>query len=315
METFNAPGTSPGSIAAGTHLGVAALTVADLNRSVAFYEQAVGLPTLIRRDGTAFLGFAGERPLLVLVERPGARPPVAPHTGLYHVAILLPSRADLGQAIVRLHNAAYPISGASDHAVSEALYLDDPDGNGLEIYRDRPRETWKRGQFGIHMVTEPLDVEGILDAGAQAGPPPPTVPRGTRIGHLHLQVGDIAEAKRFYHGVLGFDVIWDVARSGALFVSAGGYHHHLGLNTWQSRNAPPAPPDATGLRVAEIILPDAAEQDRLAQRLADAGVPTTRHGDALITRDPWGNVLAFSIGPGLRVDDAANVAANVPPVT
>jgi catechol 2,3-dioxygenase len=297
------------SIAAATRLGVMALTVADLERSVGFYEAAIGLRTLTRVGSTAALGVEDGRPLLTVTEQPGAHPPTRPHTGLYHVALLLPSRVDLGHAILRLSQADWPLVGGADHAVSEAIYLDDPDGNGLEIYRDRPRDEWARGEHGLHIVTERLDVEGILRDTSQADSPPATMPTGTRVGHLHLQVGDIAEARRFYHEILGFDVVWDLPQAGALFVSAGGYHHHLGLNTWQSRNAPPPPPDSTGLRFGEVVLPDATARERVAARLADAGIPATPDGNALVVRDPWGNALALSTGGGLPPESALTLAA------
>ncbi len=236
--------TPPGRIDAATILGPVALTVSELDRSRAFYERSMGLRATELDDGTLALGVAGEKPLVELrgdtaAPRLNRRAP-----GLYHLAILMPTRLDLAFALARLAETRWPLDGASDHLVSEALYLSDPDGNGIEIYRDRPRTDWRyvtatnsRCRRWRSISTTKLLGELAGATELQAGAPP-----GTTIGHVHLQVADIPDAEAFYHKVLGFDV---TARGypGALFVSAGGYHHHLGLNTWHSAGASRAAPE------------------------------------------------------------------------
>jgi len=218
-----------------------------------------------------------------LKETPGARP--ARHaSGLYHFAVLVPSRPALGQVLRRLARAQVPI-GEADHLVSEALYLSDPDGNGIEIYRDRPRDQWKWANGTVQMATEPLDLEDLLREAEGDPGSPDALPAGTRIGHVHLQVSDVQKAVEFYHGIIGFDVValWQ----GAAFVSAGGYHHHLGLNSWSSRGQPAAPPGSSGLESFVIRVPTVEEQNRLAGRLREAGVQTTEADGILRARDPW----------------------------
>ena len=276
-------------IAADTAPGAVTLTVADLNRSRAFYEDALGLRAQELDDGG--LGFAApDAETLVRVYADPTAPALDRRsTGLFHLAILLPSRVDLGHALIRLADAQWPLDGASDHLVSEALYLSDPDGNGIEIYRDRPRGEWRHDHGQLQMATLPLDLRSII---AELGPDPapqPTVPPDTVMGHVHLQVADLEAAEAFYHGVLGFDVTVR-GYPGALFVSAGGYHHHLGLNTWNSAGAGPAPAGAVGLRSYEVLLPDAAELERVRRRVDAAGLPVEadRSGAAAV-RDPSGN--------------------------
>ena len=219
-----------------TRLGRVRLQVASLDRSLPFYEDVLGLRRLDRRDGVATLGASGDGTALVeLHERAGARPvPRRGRLGLYHFAVLLPDRAALGRFLA--HLAARGVrAGMSDHAVSEALYLTDPDGLGIEVYADRPRDAWRYAGRQLHMHTEPLDTASLLAAGG--GAPWAGMPPGTVIGHVHLHVGDIDAAAAFYHAALGFDkVVWSYP--GALFLSAGGYHHHLGTNTWAAGAAP-----------------------------------------------------------------------------
>jgi catechol 2,3-dioxygenase len=276
------------SIHPETEMGAVRLTVADLDRSRTFYEQAIGLRSFDRADGTLALGVDPQQILVELTGDPSA-PAVNPRaTGLFHLAILLPSRRDLALALARLANARWPLDGASDHLVSEALYLSDPDGNGIEIYRDRPRVQWRRTADGLQMATLPLDLDDVLGELADADALQPTAPAGTKIGHVHLQVADLADAERFYHGVLGFDV---VVRTypGALFVSAGGYHHHIGLNTWRSAGAAPPPPGSIGLRTFEVVLPDAESLARVAERIRAASLELETDSDRYLVRDPSGN--------------------------
>src|SRR5215213_4842581 len=212
-------------------LGAAHLTVTDLDRSVGFYQDALGLRQHRREDGVAALGAGGEE-LLVLHGEPGARP-AGRHAGLYHFALLYPSRGELARAVQRLALTRTPISGASDHGVSEAIYLPDPDGNGIELYADRPRDAWpppSGPDERVGMFTRALDVHDLL-ATIDGEEPARQAGEGLRMGHMHLHVGDLAAARAFYADRLGFEVM--TAYPGALFLAAGGYHHHLGVNTWR----------------------------------------------------------------------------------
>jgi catechol 2,3-dioxygenase len=271
-----------------------ALTVSDLARSQQFYEHAVGLRASERDDGTVALSADDSQPL-VLLRGDSAAPRLNRRaTGLYHLAILLPTRLDLGLALARLAEARWPLDGASDHLVSEALYLSDPDGNGIEIYRDRPREQWRRTADGqLEMATLPLDLDNVVSELSQATGPQPVAPAGTTMGHVHLQVADIAEAEAFYSGVLGFEVMVR-GYPGALFVSAGGYHHHVGLNTWQSAGASPPPPGSVGLRNFEVELPDAQELAAVLGRIRAAGIETSQLDGGTLVRDPSGNAVLLT---------------------
>ena len=281
-------------LAPETRVGPVELTVADLDRSLDYYRSAVGLRELSREDGVMRLGANGTE-LLTLREQPDAEP--APRsTGLFHFALLLPDRAALARWLAHAARDRVPLAGMSDHLVSEAIYLRDPDWHGIEIYRDRPRPEWPHDGDGIRMDTLPLDTEDLLSSiDVDELPPFEGLPAGTNMGHVHLQVADVSETERFYRDVLGFDVM---ARYGnqATFMSAGGYHHHLGANTWNSLGAGPPPPGAATLRHATIVLPDAAERDRVAARVADDGQdpkPAGEDGDVLV-RDPSGNGLLLT---------------------
>ncbi|ADB53262.1 VOC family protein [Conexibacter woesei] len=286
------------SLPTSTSLGPIRLTVADLPASAAFYETVLGLRPL-RADGDELrLGTAAGTPLVELVERADAAPRPARSSGLFHLALLLPSRAELALALRRLALARHPLEGASDHLVSEALYLSDPEGNGIEIYRDRPRAEWGREPDGqIRMATLPLDLDAVLaelPEDLDPGSPDPGVPAGAVIGHVHLQVSDLDQAEAFYNGVLGFDVVVR-GYPGALFVSAGGYHHHLGLNTWASAGGAPNAPGTRGLDRFTIVLPTAADVAAAGKRLAAAGAPATAAADgSLAATDPFGNELLLT---------------------
>ena len=276
-----------------TALGPVRLTVSDLDRSRAFYERAIGLRPTERDDGTVALGVA-DSPALIELRGDSAAPRLnrrAP--GLYHLAILVPTRLDLAFALGRLVQARWPLDGASDHLVSEALYLSDPDGNGIEIYRDRPRAAWPRDGEQLQMATLALDLDGVLDELRVASQLQEHAAAGTRIGHVHLQVADLAAAEAFYHGVLGFDVIVR-AYPGALFVSAGGYHHHVGLNTWHSAGAAPAPAGSVGLRSFTVELPDAAGLAAVLARIEAAGVAHEHLPDGILVRDPFANAVVLT---------------------
>jgi catechol 2,3-dioxygenase len=280
-------------IAAGTTMGAVHLTVSDLERSIDYYESAVGLRALRREDGEGSLG-AGDRELLVLVEEPGARPG-AGHTGLYHFALLVPERVELAGWLAHAARDRVPLVGMSDHFVSEALYLSDPDGHGIEIYWDRPRETWE-GQVGERMTTLPLDVQSLLgelpDPGAASFD---GLPDDTVMGHVHLKVAAIPETVSFYRDVLGFGLM---AKLGpyAAFLSAGGYHHHLGANTWESAGASPPPPGTAALRHATVVLPDDTERDRVLARVEASGQSPENSPTEPLIRDPSGNALVLATG-------------------
>ncbi len=283
--------TAPAAIAAGTRMGTVSLTVSDLERAHAFYEHALGLRPQELDDGDLLLGAPGA-PALVRLHGDSSAPALDRRaTGLFHLAILLPSRRDLAQALVRLAQARWPLDGVADHLVSEALYLSDPDGNGIELYRDRPRDEWRHEGGELQMATLPLDLHSLADELSGTEAAQPQAPEATTMGHVHLQVSDIRETEAFYHGVLGFDVTTR-GYPGALFVSAGGYHHHLGLNTWHSAGSGPAAPGAVGLRSYEIVLPDQAELDRVLERIHAAGLATGPAGAGVTAvRDPSGNVV------------------------
>jgi len=276
------------SIHPATTLGPVALTVSDLAASRRFYEEAIGLRHVDRDDGTVELTAQDGRPLVVLHPDSAAPPLNCRATGLFHLAILFPSRLDLAFALARLAEARWPLDGASDHLVSEALYLSDPDGNGIELYRDRPRDEWRYDNGALEMSTLPLDLRDVLGELSRATEPQPSAPAGTTMGHVHLQVADIADAEAFYSGVLGFDVMVR-GYPGALFVSAGGYHHHLGLNTWHSAGSGPPAPGSVGLRHYEVQLPDSAELAAVLGRIRAAGIEITDVPGGMLVRDPSGN--------------------------
>jgi catechol 2,3-dioxygenase len=285
------------TLPATTHLGAVTLAVSNLERSISFYNRIIGLKVLTPasddKPNTATLG-AGETPLLHLVEIPNARRQPAFTTGLFHMAILLPTRTDLGRFLINVIRNQSSISrlGSSDHLVSEAIYLNDPDGNGLEVYRDRPRSEWEWQGSLVKMDTIALDAEGVIASVPDQNAPYEGAPDGTVIGHMHLRAGDLALGKAFYVDIVGFDIITDYP--GALFVSAGRYHHHLGMNIWQSKDAPPPPEDSVGLREFTIVVPDAEALSALSTRLTNAGYPLLEsQGTSFVTRDPWGNHVRF----------------------
>ncbi len=281
------------SIESDTKLGVVRLTVADIERSRAFYERTLGMRSGEAGDGGLTLAPADGKPVLELYGDSTAAALNRRATGLYHFAVLMPTRADLAKALRRIAQSRWPLDGASDHLVSEALYLSDPDGNGIEVYRDRPREQWPRSDGQLEMATVALDLHDLLgelrldDSQQELAPP------GTTIGHVHLQVSDLEEAERFYSGVLGFDVTVR-GYPGALFVSAGGYHHHIGLNTWHSAGAAPSPPGSVGLRSYEIRLPDQSALTAATERLRSAEIEPERVAGGTLVRDPSGNGVVLT---------------------
>ncbi|HEX9036761.1 MAG TPA: VOC family protein [Ktedonobacterales bacterium] len=281
-----------------TTLGSAHLIVADLQRSVTFYTEILGFTQAAgpAANGEAILTVADDpMPVLRLTELQGARRKPARSTGLYHVAILTPSRLDLARSLYHLAETRYPLQGASDHLVSEALYLADPDGNGLEIYRDRPRSEWRHDGDQLLMDTIALDLGALLDEAAADPRPWNGLAAGTVVGHVHLHVAHLAPAVAFYRDLIGLDLMIQLGGSAA-FMSAGGYHHHLGLNTWAGVGAPQPPTDAAGIRIWNILLPERADIETVAARLEAAGASFEREDDgAIVTRDPSGNSVRITI--------------------
>jgi catechol 2,3-dioxygenase len=271
---------------AQTHLGRVRLQVADLTRSLAFYENVLGLRRVRRSADNALLAAENDdTPLVELREHPGARAvPKRGALGLYHYAILLPNRPTLGRFVRHLGEIGIP-AGAGDHLVSESFYLQDPDNLGIEVYADRPRDTWRRIGRELMMATDPVDVAGLVQ---EAGDAPWTaMPAGTKIGHVHLHVGDTEQATDFYSKALGFDrMVWHYP--GAMFFAADGYHHHLGTNTWAGPGARPAGFEDARLLEWIIRLPDAASVSAAGESLTEAGYSYEREGSDLVTRDPWG---------------------------
>jgi catechol 2,3-dioxygenase len=278
----------------GLRIRSVTLAVSELPRSIEFYERALGLPLIARENGTAELGADPLDPALVLEEIAVATPLPPGASGLYHVAWLHPTRASLADTVRRLAAARWPLEGASDHGVSEALYLSDPDGLGIEIYADRARERWPHAAGGeLQMVTLPLDVEDLL--AQSGGPPAPAVAPDASIGHVHLKVADVERTRDFYREAIGMDE--QATMPSAAFLSAGGYHHHVGLNSWQSAGAAPAPDTAPGLRRVQFSLSGFGELDALGERLKLSGAEVSRSGASaaeLLVRDPDGELLAFA---------------------
>jgi catechol 2,3-dioxygenase len=277
------------ALPAETRMGPVELTVSDLERSLDYYRDAIGLG--VREQGAGRASLGGDSDLLVLEEVPGAQP--APrNTGLFHFALLVPERRDLATWLAHAIREEVPLTGVSDHFVSEALYLTDPDEHGIEIYADRPREVWE-GQVA-RMTTEPLDLENLL--GELADPetePFEKLPGGMVMGHVHLQVAEIPETLRFYRDLLGFDLMASYG-SQAAFLSAGGYHHHLGANTWNSAGAAPPPEGSAALRRATIVLPDSETRDEVVRRVADDGQEPEDTPEGPVVRDPSGNRLLLA---------------------
>lgn len=275
---------------AATSVGSVTLQVADLERSVEFYRTTLGLAELGRDGGVALLG-AGARPLVELRERRGARPAGRGRLGLFHFAILLPDRPALGRFVRHLADLGVD-AGAGDHLVSEAFYLADPDGLGIEVYADRPREGWRRRGRELMMATDPVDVAAVVAAGGDGtwtG-----LPEGTTMGHVHLHVGDLVLASRFYSEALGLDrMVWSYP--GALFLSAGGYHHHLATNLWAGSGARPPEADEAQLLEWSMALPEAASMRAVTESLVQAGFDAEPVADAIRTRDPWGTALRLVV--------------------
>ena len=290
------------SIHPETQMGQVSITVSSLENQIAFYQRALGFSLHWRDDHRAGLG-AGSTDLLHLAEQPNVKR-YQRVTGLYHMAVLYPDRRDLARAIARLLALKIP-NYPTDHIMTKSTYLSDPEGNGIELYTESPEDGWmgmengdfiaRRSDGSLSNGREPLDVEALfhhLDEDDNLGA---AIPQETRIGHVHLHIRDIAEAVDFYHGLIGFDVMGVYKEMRAAFVSAGGYHHHLGLNIWQGAGAPPPPPDAIGLRFFSILLPNQTELGKVVTRLDQAGVPIEQRDDGFLIQDPSQNGLLLMV--------------------
>ncbi len=295
------PTNAESSIHPATLIGHVSLTVANLERQITFYQQMLGFKLHWRDGNRAGLG-AGGPDLLRLTEQPEVK---RYHrvTGLYHFAILFPSRRELARAIARLFALRYPNS-PTDHIMTKTTYLDDPEGNGIELYAESPEDgsfSMENGEYitrrtdgSLSDGREPLDVEALFEELSDDDRLDAVVPEETRVGHVHLHVRNVDEAVDFYHGVLGFDIMGVAKSFRAAFVSAGGYHHHLGLNTWQGEGAPPPPADAAGLRYFTVELPDKTELQRVVERVRQAGLPVEQTDNGFLVRDPSQNAVVLA---------------------
>lgn len=271
--------------------GAVRLVVRDLDRSLRYYQERIGLRLLRREDGAAALG-ADQDVLLTLVEQPDALPVQRGRTGLYHFALLTPDRVALSRVLNHLLATQTPIDGASDHGVSEALYLSDPDGHGIEIYRDRPRREWPFVKGSLGMTTDPLDVRGLVAADRTRAPWEGIDPH-TVMGHIHLHVADLAAAEHFYVDLLGLDLMQRFGGQAA-FVSAGGYHHHLGLNTWAGIGAPPPPPTAARLLDFQLVVPNLMVLAEIVDGLRISGIEVNATDEGWSVLDPSGNRILLN---------------------
>ncbi len=272
------------------HNGAVGLVVRDLDRMTAYYRDLLKLGELERAPQRVVLG-AGNVALLELNHRPDALPDDQREAGLYHTAFLMPTRADLARWILHVAKHRVPVTGASDHDVSEAIYLDDPEGNGVEVYSDRPPERWRRDGKTIFQKTDPLDIEAII---AEIDPATATydaAPGGLRVGHIHLRVGGTARAEAFYSEALGLDVTR--RRTGATFISSAGYHHHVGANVWHSPGAGVRDARRAGLDFFTLEVNDIATLNTLKQRVAAFGAPVEPIPGGFVTADPWGTRVRF----------------------
>lgn len=275
--------------AAPMRIGKVRLKVRDLDLVSGFYRDVLGLSEIAGNDRQATLG-AGRTPLLVLEAEPGLIPGDRRQAGLFHTAFLMPTRADLARWLGHAAETRVPLQGASDHIVSEAIYLADPEGNGIEVYTDRPVSHWRGADGRIQMTTDPLDVQDLLTAGK--GTAWTGFPEQGSIGHVHLQVGETAAADCFYRDVLGFEIAADYP--GASFYGSGGYHHQLAGNIWNSRGAGQRPEGMAGLDEVEIVVRDAADIEKIVARAEAAGIESLANGEGTTLHDPWG--IAITLG-------------------
>jgi catechol 2,3-dioxygenase len=284
------PSTMP-TIASRTplHLGAVGLTVRDLDLVALYYRHLLGIGELARDGDTVRLGTDGFT-LIELTRRRDAKPDDPREAGLYHTAFLMPTRADLGRWVRHIGGARVPVSGASDHGVSEAIYLDDPEGNGVEVYADRSPETWAWRDGLVAMPTVALDVEDLVSAGREA-PDYGEAPAGLRVGHIHLRVGSVEVAEQFYGGPIGLSLTRK--RGGAAFLSSARYHHHVAANVWHSNGAGPRDEARAGLAWFELAVNDGATLEATRERLRAAGAPVIARPAGFETADPWGTRIRF----------------------
>ena len=279
-----------------THVSRVHLRTANLAGVLEFYQKAIGLRVIDRTESEASLSATGSTPaFLVLTEVRTANPRPHPATGLYHLAIRFPTRRDLAQTYLRIVAADYPIDGASDHGMGESIHLNDPDGNGVELYADRPRSEWPRRNGRLHMHTQALDFDSLL-ATTGGDPIPANVPAQTDIGHINLYVADLKEAEKYFHEFLGLDVMARI--DNATFLGAGGYHHHVAVNTWAGKT--PAPENSVGLISYRFALPNAQALVKPKDRARLFGYESQIAGDILQVRDPNGHWLELEIAPKAR---------------
>jgi len=271
------------------YVGEVNIKVKNLDNAVTFYQNIMGFQVLEQTEGKAVLTTDGKTPLLTLEQPADVIPKEGKMSGLYHFAILLPSRADLSVFLRHLLQTGYPL-GAADHYVSEALYLNDPDGNGIEVYRDRPSFEWTWKNNLVEMATEQLDAEGIL---AESDAEWNGLPSGTVMGHIHLHVGDLQKAEEFYTKGLGFNVVSYYPQ--AAFLSTGGYHHHIAINTWQGVGAPTPPKNSVGLNWYTLVFPNETERENVIKQLKQLGAPVKKETDFYVTSDPSGNQIRLVV--------------------
>jgi catechol 2,3-dioxygenase len=271
------------------YVGEVNIIITDLDQALTFYQEVMGLQVLDKTDRKAVLTTDGKTPLLTLVQPEDVVPKAGRTSGLYHFAILLPTRADLSVFLRHLIQTGYPL-GAADHYVSEAIYLNDPDGNGIEVYRDRPSNEWSWKNGLVDMATEQLDAEGILaeSIGEWKG-----LPAGTLMGHIHLHVANLKEAEEFYTKGLGFQIVSYYPQ--AVFLSTGGYHHHIGINTWQGTGAPTPTKNSVGLNWYTLVFSDETEREKAVQQLKQIGADVKKEADFYVTNDPSGNRIHLVI--------------------
>jgi len=268
-----------------TRIGYVHLRVSDLKQSSAFYRDLLGLKKVKRLDSTVHLSASDEQsPIVMLTEESSARPRPLHSAGLFHAAFLLPDRKELAKMFKRLYDNQWPFEGFADHGVSEALYLADPDGNGIEIYADRPRAQWPRRHGELQMGTGELDLKSLFSELRENGEAWTGIHPNTTIGHIHLQVSNLQKAEHFYHQLLGFDVTQQTF-PGALFLSAGGYHHHIGLNIWNSKDGSPLAQDAVGLIRFGIEIPDRQTKSELKDRVVQSRYWNSAEGRQFLIRD------------------------------
>lgn len=285
MDATNPSATPTFASRTPLHIGAIGLVARDLNGLTEFYRALLGLTVLEHNERTARLGVAGTT-LIELEHRPDAKPDDPREAGLYHTAFLMPTRHDHARWITHIARNRVPITGASDHGVSEAFYLDDPEGNGIEVYNDRARERWEWENDLVVMQTKQLDIEAILAEIDPATATYASAPEGLRIGHVHLRVGSVEQAERFYRGVVGLDLTR--RRGGATFMSSGGYHHHVGANVWHSDGAQKRDEARAGLAWFSVEANNGAAYDGLKSRLMSADAPVKTISEGIETADPWG---------------------------